>query len=634
MSASTALPLRTLFSNWLKQWRDEAKARHSQSALVFNTAYEALRACPLAFAHPAELAQLAGVGKTLVQRLTERLEAWCEEQGMPMPQRPRRVQDAGSDASSESDADGHARAKARRKAQPAAKAGSSSKASSSRATDKAPAAAKKAPRAYVPAARSGAHGILVAMYAATSSLPESEPEEGGGAGPSGSTDARDYLSKSRIIELATPHADSSYLPRAPIPGAPTYGMSFNTAWSGMKTLVNRGYVYRTGNPPRFGLSSAGFEIAAECAQREGVQMGSAVEEAASDTPAQGSRVRAAKSKTADPPVSTAGSSRPADTSPAKSAAASSAFRFVYLTDARPPLRVLERSRAALRLSDKDYTPTYRIEFPAALAEHVFVRMCLEDVEVENDCAQGWARELGANELAPGLGEEIQVGKPPSRPQAARQDAASRTARRKSPAAGRSAARGASEASRSVSPAKPSEGAPGSFAPVRPGGLILPTGPRFAPEPEPKQPARRAATAPKETVHLLTSSDSEAENLGRGSGQRVHKRASPAARVQQHAPSSDVEVLETRPARKALAPLKDRRLVSDPSRPTGSRRRAMSESESEGGGSEELPDVGELFRGMGRTRRAAMLKESDKPRSKTTQPKKKKARSSEEVIVLD
>jgi len=87
MSASTALPLRTLFSNWLKQWRDEAKARHSQSALVFNTAYEALRACPLAFAHPAELAQLAGVGKTLVQRLTERLEAWCEEQGLPMPQR-------------------------------------------------------------------------------------------------------------------------------------------------------------------------------------------------------------------------------------------------------------------------------------------------------------------------------------------------------------------------------------------------------------------------------------------------------------------------------------------------------------------------------------------------------------------
>ena len=61
---------------------------------------------------------------------------------------------------------------------------------------------------------------------------------------------------------------------------------------------------------------------------------------------------------------------------------------------------------------------------------------------------------------------------------------------------------------------------------------------------------------------------------------------------------------------------------------------MSESESEGSGSEELPDVGELFRGLGRTKPAVMLNESDKPRSKTTQPKKKKARSSEEVIVLD
>lgn len=658
MSASTALPLRTLFSNWLKQWRDEAKARHSQSALVFNTAYEALRACPLAFAHPAELAQLAGVGKTLVQRLTERLEAWCEEQGMAMPPRrefgrssgscrvaerenvARRMQIVDSNASSDSDADDP---NARREAQLAPKTGSSSKAGSSKDARVVPSAAKRVPRAYIPAARSGAHGILVAMYAATSSRPSSDTEEDGGAAPLEARDARKYLSKSRIIELATPHADSSYLPRAPIPRAPTYGMSFNTAWSGMKTLVNRGYVYRTGNPPRFGLSSAGFEIAAQCAQREGVQMGSAVEDAASDTPTQGPRVRAAKDKTADQTASTsAAASRPAGASPVKSASASSAFRFVYLTDARPPQRVLERSRAALRLSDKDYTPTYRIEFPSALAQHVFVRMCLEEVEVERELAHGWAREMGANELAPGLGEEAPVVNPPSRAQAARHDADARTSRRCAPAAGRSGAHvaAASRATRSVSPASRPAGEPGSFAPVRPGGLILPTGPTFAPSAAAEKPVRTAAIASKETVHLLASSDSDSENTARVRDQRWSKtkRTTPADASRQDAASSDVELLESRPARKALAPLTERRLVSDSaghvSRATGTgrRRRGRAESESEGSSSAELPDVDELFRGMGGVRAAAVPKQTDKPRAKATQAKKK-ARSSEEVIVL-
>lgn len=39
----------------------------------------------------------------------------------------------------------------------------------------------------------------------------------------------------------------------------------------MKTLIEKGYVYQTGNPPKFCLTQEGFEVARELANAEGVR---------------------------------------------------------------------------------------------------------------------------------------------------------------------------------------------------------------------------------------------------------------------------------------------------------------------------------------------------------------------------
>jgi crossover junction endonuclease MUS81 len=47
-----------------------------------------MKACPLAFNHPSEAQQLNGLGPRLCDRLTEKLKAYCEENGLPMPEGP------------------------------------------------------------------------------------------------------------------------------------------------------------------------------------------------------------------------------------------------------------------------------------------------------------------------------------------------------------------------------------------------------------------------------------------------------------------------------------------------------------------------------------------------------------------
>lgn len=44
-----------------------------------------MKACPLTFNHPSEAQQLHGLGPKLCDRLTEKLEAHCTENGLPIP---------------------------------------------------------------------------------------------------------------------------------------------------------------------------------------------------------------------------------------------------------------------------------------------------------------------------------------------------------------------------------------------------------------------------------------------------------------------------------------------------------------------------------------------------------------------
>lgn len=58
-----------------------------------------------------------------------------------------------------------------------------------------------------------------------------------------------YLTKSEIIRTAKAYSDSSY--------EHSEKGTYFTAWNGMKTMVNKGLVYVTGNPHKYCLTEEG-----------------------------------------------------------------------------------------------------------------------------------------------------------------------------------------------------------------------------------------------------------------------------------------------------------------------------------------------------------------------------------------
>lgn len=89
-------------------------------------------------------------------------------------------------------------------------------------------------KAYIPIQGSGAYGILLALILAID-----RPE----------VTTQVFLTKSEIIRTAQEYCDTSFehLEKG----------TYFTAWSGMKTLVNKGYVYVTGNPHKYCLTEEG-----------------------------------------------------------------------------------------------------------------------------------------------------------------------------------------------------------------------------------------------------------------------------------------------------------------------------------------------------------------------------------------
>lgn len=164
----------------------------------------------MTFEHPAELQQLNGFGPKLCQRLEESLKKHCEEQGLPMPEHP------------------HVRKAAQRAAEkenePEEAAGTKKKKTT------------RKPKAYVPALRSGAYAIVVAL----STLPK---------------DTSSAMTKAQVIEAGQRHCDSSFT-------APSDPTKFYTAWNSMKTLVQKELVYERGRPLRkYALTDEGWEVA-------------------------------------------------------------------------------------------------------------------------------------------------------------------------------------------------------------------------------------------------------------------------------------------------------------------------------------------------------------------------------------
>ncbi|KAK7423341.1 Crossover junction endonuclease mus81 [Neonectria punicea] len=194
---------------WVKEWLDVARERNSKGIITYKHAFDSLKACPITFEHPAQLQQLKGFGPKLCERLEDQLKKHCQENGLPMPQHPRsRKASKNGQSNSEDDEDGASR--------PAKKA--------------------RKPKAYVPAFRSGAYGLVIGL---------STQDE----------DASVGMTKVELIEVAQPHCDSSFT-------APNDPTKFYTAWNSMKTLMQKELVYERGRPSkRYALTDEGWEVA-------------------------------------------------------------------------------------------------------------------------------------------------------------------------------------------------------------------------------------------------------------------------------------------------------------------------------------------------------------------------------------
>ncbi|KAI1428361.1 hypothetical protein F5Y12DRAFT_56956 [Xylaria sp. FL1777] len=197
-----------LLLGWVKEWVDVARERNSKGVTTYKNAYNALKACPITFNHPSQLQQLKGFGPKLCDRLTEKLQKHCQENGLPMPKRPRQSRIPGLNNENEDDEDLQPRpAKKPRKQKP-----------------------------YVPTLRSGAYALILGLITIG---------EGASLG----------MTKAQLIEAAQPHCDASFT-------APSDPTKFYTAWNSMKTLLEKDLVYERGRPlRRYALTDEGWEVA-------------------------------------------------------------------------------------------------------------------------------------------------------------------------------------------------------------------------------------------------------------------------------------------------------------------------------------------------------------------------------------
>ncbi|KAL1857912.1 Crossover junction endonuclease mus81 [Paecilomyces lecythidis] len=192
-----------LLLGWIKEWLEQARERNSKGFTVYKKAYDSMKACPLVFNHPSEAQQLNGLGPKLCERLTEKLKAYCDQNGLPMPEPPHKA---------------------------------NKRPSGENLPDTQPAKKPKKTKPYVPALRSGPYALLMGL----ATLNEYSSQS---------------MTKAQLIEVAQPYCDASFT-------APPDPTKFYTAWNSMKTLVQKDLVYEHGRPLRkYALTEDGWEVA-------------------------------------------------------------------------------------------------------------------------------------------------------------------------------------------------------------------------------------------------------------------------------------------------------------------------------------------------------------------------------------
>lgn len=420
-------PVRQILKDLIKS----AKQRKSKSTSSLCDAYESLKACPIKFTSIEQLLPLAGFGEALLDQIEMQLCEWCDSHSKMYPQArsiasTSKIVPTTMSSGDETDSDLDERsppkkAKAKAKGQISTSSNSKTITSTAESVDRESKAKKKAaakePKAYIPQQRTGTHGILVALYTLTASQPAIESADEAEAGAQ-------YYTKSTIIHFAQPYSDSKYIPKQSSAPSSGFGTNFHSAWGGMKTLINRGYVYRRGNPARFGLSHEGWMIAETCAGREtdlvaGSNMSKLGSVPSTSKSSEKAKTREKKTKKAKNTASDDDDNAMQNDSTELAPSARpyrqevGPFFYTFLTDSDPPVQTNQRIDAAIRLDDKDYRMNYRIAFPISSFNHPFVKKCVGDISEKGMLMSGWVKEAVCNERAPGLPlqEQAETNKP-------------------------------------------------------------------------------------------------------------------------------------------------------------------------------------------------------------------------------
>ncbi|KAJ2415996.1 Crossover junction endonuclease mus81 [Coemansia sp. RSA 2530] len=194
-----------LFLQWVGEWHEEAVSRNAKTQYMFKKAYTSLQRYPLRMEDPREALQLQGIGQAIVDRLTKKLAAWRQENGIPNPPPPTQPATEPTQASSQG--------------------------------------LQKASRIYVPRYRSGAFALLLGLYKTYCLY-----------GP-------DYfIPKNQLIPLSEQYCDTPFHAAGSAGGSRGPGYAQHTAWSGVKTLESKSLVERQGGV-KFCITEEGLEIA-------------------------------------------------------------------------------------------------------------------------------------------------------------------------------------------------------------------------------------------------------------------------------------------------------------------------------------------------------------------------------------
>lgn len=218
--------LNNLFSRFIKEWSDEAKAAHSHSnkfsshiGLIYKKAYDSITKYPLPITSALDAIKVNGIGKTLVTKLEKRLKDYnAAELDTPSQELTRldlKLQAKLGITSSKLktktnqttiDPDIVQKAQLNLLNRP-------------QSPEKMKKIRTLKVKEYVPAFRSGAYSILMALM---------------------NVQGDSFMDKSDIIRIGQPFCDVSF----DVPDLKSKSKFVSTAWSSMKTLTEKELVYK------------------------------------------------------------------------------------------------------------------------------------------------------------------------------------------------------------------------------------------------------------------------------------------------------------------------------------------------------------------------------------------------------